>query len=90
MAVAVAIVGALQGTLAPPVHASGAHRSAVGAPAEVFLTGALTLLLTTAGLVFFVVDADRHLGGQPAWVQRIMRGWIWLGQRRVAGCRRHL
>ncbi|MCB0048707.1 MAG: hypothetical protein KDE24_04060, partial [Caldilinea sp.] len=36
-----------------------------------------------AGLVFFVVDADRHLGGQPAWVQRIMRGWIWLGQRAV-------
>ncbi len=54
-----------------------------GAPAEVFLTGALTLLLTTAGLVFFVVDAERHLGGQPAWVQRIMHGWIWLGQRAV-------
>ncbi|MCB9115010.1 MAG: hypothetical protein M9936_31330 [Caldilinea sp.] len=83
MAVAVAIVGALQGTLAPQFMQAARTGLPWGAPAEVFLTGALTLLLTTAGLVFFVVDADRHLGGQPAWVQRIMRGWIWLGQRAV-------
>ncbi len=83
MAVAVAAIGTLQGTLAPQFVQAARTGLPWGAPADVFLTGVLTLLLTTAALVFFVVDAERHLGGQPVWVQRIMHGWIWIGQRAV-------
>ena len=82
-AVAVAGIGALQGTLSPQFLQAARSGLPWGAPMETFLTGALMLLLTTAGLVFFVVDPDRHLGGQPTWVQRIMRGWVWLGQRAI-------
>jgi hypothetical protein len=79
--VAVALIGGVQGALAPQfLHAA---RSALpwGAPLATFVTGLLTLLITTAALIFFVIDADRHLANQPVWVQRLMRGWIWVGQR---------
>jgi len=81
MALAVAGIGTVQGTLLPQFMQAARSGLPWGAPVETFVAGALMLLLTTAGLVFFVVDSDRHLGGQPVWVQHLMRGWIWLGQR---------
>ncbi len=83
MGVAVAVVGAVQGTLAPQFLYAARSSLAWGSDPTVFATGVLTLLLTTAALVFFVLDADQHLTQQPGWVQRLGRGWVWIGQRAV-------
>jgi len=83
LGVAVAAVGAIQGTLAPQfLHTARSSLQWESEP-TVFVTGALTLLLTTAALTFFVLDVDRHLQQQPGWVQRLGRGWAWIGQRAV-------
>lgn len=78
---AVALVGAVQGTLTPQFLHTARTGLKWGTPPAEFATGVLTLLLTIATLIFFVIDADRHLPSQPGWVQRLVRGWIWLGQR---------
>jgi hypothetical protein len=83
VAAAVALVGAVQGTLAPQFLHTARTGLEWGAPPVEFATGVLTLLLTTATLIFFVIDADRHLSRQPEWVQRLAFGWVWLGQRAV-------
>ncbi|MFN3330942.1 MAG: hypothetical protein ACK47M_00330 [Caldilinea sp.] len=81
VAAAVALIGGVQGTLAPQfIHAARSGLQWDATPAT-FATGLLTLVITAAALIFFVVDADRHLVQQPVWVQRLMHGWIWVGQR---------
>lgn len=83
LGVAVAAVGAVQGTLAPQfLYAARSSLQWDSEPAA-FVTGVLTLLLTTAALVFFVLDADQHLAHQPGWVQRLVHAWVWIGQRAV-------
>lgn len=81
LGVAVALVGAVQGTLAPQFLYVARSSLAWNAPLAEFTVGALTLVLTTAALIFFVIDLDRHLESQPAWAQRVVRGWVWIGQR---------
>lgn len=83
LGVAVAVVGAIQGTLAPQFLHSARSSLQWGSEPAIFTTGALTLLLTTAALTFFVLDVDQHLLHQPGWVQRLGRGWVWIGQRAV-------
>jgi len=83
LGVAVAAVGALQGTLAPQFLYAARSSLQWGSTPTVFAIGALTLLITTATLVFFVLDADQHLAHQPGWVQRLGRGWVWIGQRAI-------
>jgi len=83
LGVAVAGVGAVQGTLAPQFLSAARSSLEWGAAPAAFATGVMTLLLTTAALLFFVIDADRHLTTQPGWVQRLVRGWLWVGQRAV-------
>jgi hypothetical protein len=76
-------LGVVQGTLGPQfLHTAqtGVERDA---PWGVFLTGVLTMVLTASALIFFVVDPRHHLADQPGWVQRLTRGWIWVGQRAV-------
>jgi hypothetical protein len=83
LGVAVALVGAVQGTLAPQfLYAAQSSLTWGAAPAE-FAAGLLTLLLASAALLFFVLDPAHHLANQPAWVQRLMGGWLWIGQRAV-------
>lgn len=81
--VAIVIVGAVQGTLLPQFLAAAASGLRWEAPPGLFVTGLLTLVITASALVFFALDPQRHLEGQPVWVQRLMRGWIWVGQRAV-------
>lgn len=81
LGVAVALVGAVQGTLAPQFLHVARSSLTWNAPLAEFIVGALTLLLTTAALIFFVIDLDRHLDSQPAWAQRMVRSWVWIGQR---------
>ncbi|MCS6828690.1 MAG: hypothetical protein NZ553_18925 [Caldilinea sp.] len=78
---AVALVGAVQGTLAPQFFSVARNSLNWDAEGTVFLTGVLTLAITVASLLFFVVDGERHLAQQPAWAQRLMRAWLWVGQR---------
>jgi hypothetical protein len=47
----------------------------------IFLAGALTLLLTTATLLYLYVDPARYLTEQPLFIRRLLNGWIWIGQR---------
>lgn len=83
LGVAVAAVGAVQGTLAPQFLYAARSGLAWDSAPIAFATGALTLLITTAALIFFVLDVDQHLAHQPGWVQRLGRAWVWFGQRAV-------
>jgi hypothetical protein len=79
--VAVALIGAVQGTLAPLFFSTARNGLNWNAEWTIFAAGVLTLVVTIASLLFFVVDAERHLAQQPAWVQRFLRAWLWIGQR---------
>ena len=41
----------------------------------------MTLLITTATLLYLHVDPARYLAEQPSYVRRVLHGWLWLGQR---------
>ena len=82
-ALAIGAIGVVQGTLAPQLAQAARSGLPWGAPLNVLLGGALTLLITTGALLFFTVDPVQHLGGQPAIIRRIMGGWLWIGQRAV-------
>lgn len=81
--VSVALLGSLQGTLAPQLTTAARTGIEWGAAWERFLTGLLVLLVTASALLYFTVDPVRHLAAQPAAVRRFMRSWIWIGQRAV-------
>lgn len=78
---AVALVGAVQGTLAPQFLSAARYHLQWGTAWSGPITGMLVLVLTVASLLFFVVDADRHLEQQPLWIRRLMRIVLWTGQR---------
>ncbi|GIV74858.1 MULTISPECIES: hypothetical protein [Caldilinea] len=78
---AVTLVGAVQGTLAPQFLSAARSDLTWGAEGPGPITGILVLVLTVTALLFFVIDADRHLEQQPIWVQRPMRVLLWFGQR---------
>jgi hypothetical protein len=73
----------VQGTLLPQFLSAAASGLQPEAPLGPFLTGLLTLLITAAALVYYAVDPQAHLEGQPGWVRRLVAGWIWFGQRAV-------
>jgi uncharacterized protein YjeT (DUF2065 family) len=75
------LFGLLQGTLFPQFWqaARTAFDPAVSVP--IFLAGVLTLLITTATLLYLYVDPARYLAEQPGYIRRLFNGWLWLGQR---------
>lgn len=75
------LFGALQGTLFPQFWQAAltAFDPAVSMP--IFLAGVLTLLITTATLLYLYVDPARYLAEQPLYVRRVLNGVLWLGQR---------
>jgi hypothetical protein len=81
MGLSAGVFGLLQGTLFPQFWqaAQTAFDPAVSMP--VFLAGVLTLLITTATLLYLYVDPARYLTDQPVYVRRLLNGWLWLGQR---------
>ncbi len=81
--IAVVAVGAVQGTLLPQFLAAARTGIRWDAALDVFFTGLLTLVVTASALVFWGLDPQRHMDGQPSWVQRLMRAWVWFGQRAV-------
>lgn len=81
MGSAVAFVGVLQGTLFPQFWRAATTGINWSAPLGVFLTGGLTLLLTTATLLHLALRTEQAMLQQPTFVGRILRAWVWLGQR---------
>lgn len=77
------LFGVLQGTLFPQFWqaAQSAFDGAVSMP--IFVAGVLTLLITTATLLYLYVDPARYLAEQPTYVRRLLNGWLWLGQRAI-------
>jgi hypothetical protein len=81
--IAVVAVGAVQGTLLPQFVAAATTGIQWDVPLDAFFTGLLTLVITASALVFWGLDPERHLSAQPGFVQVLMRGWVWFGQRAV-------
>jgi hypothetical protein len=80
---AAGLVGTLQGTFFPQFWRAAALAFDPAAPGLLYLIGVLTLLITTATLLYLYVDPDRYLAEQPAAVRRLLHGWLWVGQRAV-------
>jgi hypothetical protein len=81
--VAAGLFGSLQGTFIPQFRRTAAIAFDPGASGLFFLIGVLTLLITTATLLYFYLDPARYLAEQPAYVKQLLHGWIWVGQRAV-------
>ena len=80
---AAGLFGGFQGTFAPQFLAAAQSAFVPGASVADFLSGVLTLLITTAALLYLYGDSARYLTDQPAAVRRVLSGWLWLGQRAV-------
>ncbi len=77
------LFGALQGTLFPQFWRAAQIAFDPNVSVPIFLAGVLTLLLTTATLLYLYVDPTRYLAEQPTYVRRLLVGWLWLGQRAI-------
>jgi hypothetical protein len=75
------LFGVLQGTLVPQFWQAAQTAFAPGVSIAIFLAGVLTLLITTATLLYLYVDPERYLAEQQMYVRRLLNGWLWLGQR---------
>lgn len=80
---AAGLFGALQGTFLPQFWRAARIAFDPAQPGLIFLIGALTLLITTATLLYFYVDPTRYLAEQPALIRRLMQGWIDIGRYAV-------
>jgi hypothetical protein len=75
------LFGVLQGTLFPQFWQAALTAFDPAVSIGVFLAGVLTLLITTATLLYLYVDPARYLAEQPIYVRRLLNSWLWLGQR---------
>lgn len=75
------LFGVLQGTLFPQFWQAALTAFDPAVSIGVFLAGVLTLLITTATLLYLYVDPARYLAEQPVYVRRLLNSWLWLGQR---------
>ena len=74
------LFGLLQGTLFPQFWQAAQSAFDPEASLPLFLAGLLTLLITTATLLYLYVDPARYLAEQPTYVRRVFSSWLWLGQ----------
>ncbi len=77
---AAGLFGTLQGTFLPQFWRAARIAFDPAASGVLFLIGALTLLITTATLLYFAVDPTRYLEDQPGWIRRVLHGWIAIGR----------
>jgi hypothetical protein len=75
--------GLIQGTLFPQFWQAAQSAFDSSLPMPLFLAGVLTLLITTATLLYLYVDPTRYLAEQNVYVRRVLNGWLWLGQRAI-------
>lgn len=81
--IAAGLFGALQGTLLPQFRRAAQMAFAAGATPLDFFSGALTLVITTATLIYLYGNPERTLAEQPVVVRRLMQAWLWLGRRAI-------
>lgn len=81
--IAAGLFGALQGTFLPQFLRAARIAFDPSASALLFAIGVLTLLITTATLLYFYVDPARYLADQPGWIRRLLHGWIGVGRYAV-------
>lgn len=74
------LFGVIQGTLSPQILQAAQTAFEPGVSMSVFLVGVLTLLITTATLLYLHVDPTRYVVEQSTYVRRLLSGWLWLGQ----------
>lgn len=82
-AIGTGVVGALQGTFVPQFARAARLAFDTALPTPALLAGVLTLLITTASLLYLYVDPQRQFGQQPAAVRQAVSVWLWLGQRAI-------
>ena len=75
------LFGALQGTLLPQFWRAAQMAFDPTVSISIFVAGVLTLLITTATLLYLYVDPARYLAEQPSYIRQLLNGWLWLGQR---------
>ena len=79
--VAVVFIGMLQGTFWPLFwHTAHSGLQWMASPAVAF-SSTVTLLLTTATLLYWTVSIDQIVVGQARWVRRLLQGWAAIGKR---------
>ena len=78
--IAVAMLGAVEGTLAPQFLRAAASGLVTGAPLTV-VTGVLTLLITSGAIIHLRVNPDRDLHGAPGWLRGFVGAWAAIGLR---------
>lgn len=77
---AAGLLGTLQGTFLPQFWRAARIAFDPTAPAELFVIGVFTLMITTATLLYFYVDPVRYLEEQPGWIRRLLGIWIAIGR----------
>jgi hypothetical protein len=80
---AAGLFGAFQGTFLPQFLRAARIAFNPAAEGPLYLVGLLTLLLTTAALLYFLVDRSRPGAVQSGMLRSVLHGWIWVGQRAV-------
>lgn len=78
--IAAELFGTLQGTFLPQFWRAARIAFDPAAPGLLFVIGVLTLLITTATLLYFYVDPVRYLADQPVFVRRLLQSWIGIGR----------
>lgn len=81
--IAIGAIGIVQGTLVPQVERIISRGFAWNAPIDLFLSGLLTLLVTTGALMAFSVQPGRDLYNQPRWVRAFLGAWMGIGRRAI-------
>lgn len=75
------LFGAFQGTLLPQFWRAAQMAFDPSVSLPLYLSGILTIVLTTATLLYLYVDPARYIAEQPFFVRRLLNSWIWIGQR---------
>jgi hypothetical protein len=82
-AVAIAVVGMVQGTLVPQVMRAARMGFDPALAPPLLLTGLLTLLITVGVLLHLYTGGDRFFGQAPPPIRQLMAAWLWLGKRAI-------
>lgn len=81
--VAVALLGAIQGTLAPQFLRAAAIGVQWPAAPDVVIGGLLTLFVTSGALLHFWAKPDHMPATSPSWMRALLLAWSAIGKRGI-------
>lgn len=82
-AVAIAVTGMVQGTLAPQVVRAARMGFDPALPPVLLLSGLLTLLVTVGVLLHLYAGGEHLFGQAPPPLHQLMAAWLWVGKRAI-------